>query len=42
MLRVTGDKESDWTIEYQNAQQRYKQGQEWLEEGGAKVSQTNG
>ena len=41
MLRVTGDKESDWTIEYQNAQERYKQGQEWLKEGGAKVSQND-
>ena len=35
LLRVTGDKESDWTIEYQNAKERWEQGKNWLAEGGA-------
>ena len=33
----TGDKESDWKIEYQNAQERWEQGMTWLKEGGAKL-----
>jgi hypothetical protein len=35
VLRVTGEKESDWTIVNENAQERYKQGQELMKEGGA-------
>lgn len=35
VLRVSGDKDSDWTIEYQDAKQRWEQGKKWLEEGGA-------
>ena len=35
ILRVTGEKEADWTIVNENAQERYKQGQALLKEGGA-------
>jgi hypothetical protein len=35
VLRVTGEKESDWTIVNENAQERYKQVQELMKEGGA-------
>jgi hypothetical protein len=34
VLRVTGKKESDWTIVDENAQERYKQGQELMKQGG--------
>ena len=37
ILRVTGEKESDWTIVEENAQERYKQGQDLMKEGGASV-----
>lgn len=33
ILRVTGDKESDWKIEYEPSVERYKQGQECLQGG---------
>lgn len=35
ILRVTGDKESDWTLVTENAQERYKEGQELMKQGGA-------
>ena len=35
VLRVTGEKESDWTIVNENAQERYKQGQQLMKQGGA-------
>ena len=35
VLRVTGEKESDWTIEYQDAKERWQQGMAWMKEGGA-------
>ena len=35
ILRVTGDKETDWTIVNENAQERYKEGQELMKQGGA-------
>jgi len=33
LLRVTGDKESDWTIESQPAQERWKEGVDLMESG---------
>ena len=39
ILRVTGDKESDWTIKYQPAQERWQEGTEMMKEGGAKFGQ---
>jgi hypothetical protein len=35
ILRVTGEKEADWTIVNENAQERYKEGQELMKQGGA-------
>lgn len=37
VLRVTGEKEPDWTVEYQDAKERWQQGQAWMKEGGAKA-----
>ncbi|KAK3050709.1 hypothetical protein LTR09_008075 [Extremus antarcticus] len=39
ILRVTGEKESDWTIKYQPAQERWEEGDAMLKEGGAKFVQ---
>jgi hypothetical protein len=32
-MRVTGTKESDWTVEYENVEERYKRGVEMLQKG---------
>jgi hypothetical protein len=37
ILRVTGEKESDWKIEHQGAKERWEQGRAMMKEGGAKA-----
>ncbi|KAK5170286.1 uncharacterized protein LTR77_004873 [Saxophila tyrrhenica] len=39
ILRVTGEKESDWTIKYQPAQERWQEACEMMKEGGSKAGQ---